>query len=65
MDNKLIKIKERKIKLFKMLDILLRCILTLVGSVSLVSILMLLNNIFGVSYISCLIISLIVPSIYS
>ena len=34
MDNKLIKIKERKIKLFKMLDILLRCILTLDGSVS-------------------------------
>ena len=65
MDNKLIKIKERKIKLFKMLDIFLRCVLTLVGSVSLVSMLMFLNNMFGVSYISCLIISLIVPSIYS
>ena len=67
MDNNLrfIKVKERKINFLKSIDLLLRVVLTLVGAVSLVDMLMFLNNMFGVSYFVCLIISLIVPSVYS
>lgn len=57
--------KIKKIKLFKMIDMFLRIVLTLFGTISLVSILMFLNSKFGISYFKCFIMILIVPSIYS
>lgn len=61
----IIKIKERKIKFLKVIDLFLRIVFTLIGTFSLVSILMFLNSRFGVSYFSCLVVTLIAPSIYS
>lgn len=67
MDNKLdvTQMKKKKLKYYKIFDLFLRSVLTLFGSVSLVSILMFLNSRFGVSYFSCLIITFIAPSVYS
>ena len=67
MDNKLklITVKERKIKFLKLTDLLLRIVLTLIGTISLVGVLMFLNSMLGIGYFSCLVITLIVPPIYS
>jgi len=67
MDNKLklITVKERKIKFLKLTDLLLRIFLTLIGTISLVGVLMFLNSMLGISYFNCLVITFIVPSIYS
>ena len=65
MDNDLINNKIKKIKFYKNIDMFFRIILTLFGSISLVSVLMFLNSRFGVSYFKCFVVTLIVPSIYS
>ena len=63
-DDLIIK-KIKRIKLYKNIDMFLRIILTLFGSISFVSILMFLNSRFGVSYFKCFVITLFVSSIYS
>lgn len=65
MDNDLINNKIKKIKFYKNIDMFFRIILTLFGSISLISVLMFLNSRFGVSYFKCFVVTLIVPSIYS
>lgn len=64
-DNELLFLKKKKLELFRMFDLFLRIVLTLVGTVSFVSILMILNIKFGISYFSCLVLILTVPYVYS
>ena len=64
-DNELLFLKKKKLELFRMFDLFLRIVLTLVGTVSFVSILMFLNVKFGISYFSCLVLILTVPFVYS
>lgn len=64
-ENNLLLFKKRKFKLFKVFDLFIRTTLTMVGTLSLVSILMFLNNYFGVSYFSCFLMALVMPNLYS
>ena len=64
-ENNLLLFKKRKFKLFKVFDLFIRTTLTMVGTLPLVSILMFLNNYFGVSYFSCFLMALVMPNLYS
>lgn len=60
-----IKNKKRNIKMYKIFDLFIRSFLTIVGAVSLLSLLMFLNSRLGVSYFSCFVMTCIIPSVYS
>ena len=63
--EKRIENKNKEIKLYKVYDIFIRSILTLIGTITSISILMFLNNVFNVSMLSCIIMSIIIPQLYS
>lgn len=61
----LINLKIKKYKLFKKLNIFLATLFSLIGTVSIVSLLMFLNMYCSVGYFACIILSVLLPQLYS
>lgn len=61
----LINLKLKKYKLFKKLNIFLATLFSLIGTVSIVSLLMFLNMFCSVGYIACIVLSVVLSQLYS
>ena len=61
----LINLKLKKYNLLKKLNIFLATLFSLIGTVSIVSLLMFLNMFCGVGYIACIILSFVLSQLYS
>lgn len=61
----LIESKIRKYKLLKTFNIFLASIFSLIGTISIVGLLMILNTLFGVGYFTCFVLTFVLSQIYS